>query len=436
MKNSIFKNYSKKILRSEAFISVIVVFVLAIGIIGTSYALYMDVDKDTDYQLVTVGDLSIGFDNGDNTINLENMTPTEDDIALKSTDNIFSFYIYNTGTYTADYTIRLVTTDGNQVDTKYINYEICKDNSNNCEKVSKLSEKENGLIYKDSLSYKRENDKVNPSSYYFIRIWINKDFVKTNESQNIKLKVIIDATNAKDEIESKYTLVGNILNNNKINDDAPNYKIPELEEKGLYKIQDNLGVSYLFRGATNNNYVNFDNMCFRIVRINGDSSVKLILVSERDTCENLNSIEYTKSTYNELNNVLENFEKNKLKSLDKLVNDEYYKEIDTDAPNRIGGTPTLKQTNTSRSYVGTLTLDEVIISGATTDVENDNYYLSNETNTWTMTKYSDTEAISFGKKINIENINTENYVRPTITLKSNILISNGTGTNKDPYNLK
>ena len=93
MKNSIFKNYSKKILRSEAFISVIVVFVLAIGIIGTSYALYMDVDKDTDYQLVTVGDLSIGFDNGDNTINLENMTPTEDDIALKSTDNIFSFYI-------------------------------------------------------------------------------------------------------------------------------------------------------------------------------------------------------------------------------------------------------------------------------------------------------------------------------------------------------
>ena len=191
MKNSIFKNYSKKILRSEAFISVIVVFVLAIGIIGTSYALYMDVDKDTDYQLVTVGDLSIGFDNGDNTINLENMTPTEDDIALKSTDNIFSFYIYNTGTYTADYTIRLVTTDGNQVDTKYINYEICKDNSNNCEKVSKLSEKENGLIYKDSLSYKRENDKVNPSSYYFIRIWINKDFVKTNESQNIKLKVII-----------------------------------------------------------------------------------------------------------------------------------------------------------------------------------------------------------------------------------------------------
>ena len=81
MKNSIFKSYSKKILKSEAFVSVIIVFVLAIGIISTSYALYMDVDKDTDYQLVQVGDLSIGFDKGDNTISLANRTPSDDDIA-------------------------------------------------------------------------------------------------------------------------------------------------------------------------------------------------------------------------------------------------------------------------------------------------------------------------------------------------------------------
>ena len=93
MKNSIFKNYSKKILKSEAFISVIIVFVLAIGIIGTSYALYMDVDTDTDYQIVQVGDLAVGFDNGNNVISLKNMTPSDDDIALKSSDNIFSFYI-------------------------------------------------------------------------------------------------------------------------------------------------------------------------------------------------------------------------------------------------------------------------------------------------------------------------------------------------------
>ena len=111
MRNSIFKSYAKKILRSEAFLSVIVVFVLALGIIGTSYALYMDVDTDTNYQLVEVGDLSIGFDNGDNTISMENMTPMEDEIALKSAENIFSFYIYNTGGYSVNYDINLVPDD-------------------------------------------------------------------------------------------------------------------------------------------------------------------------------------------------------------------------------------------------------------------------------------------------------------------------------------
>ena len=87
MKNNIYKSYAKKILKSEAFVSVIVVFVLALGIIGTSYALYMDVDTDIDYQLVEVGDLSIGFNNGDNTITLENMTPTSDDIATGKQDS-------------------------------------------------------------------------------------------------------------------------------------------------------------------------------------------------------------------------------------------------------------------------------------------------------------------------------------------------------------
>ena len=129
MKNNIFKGYTKKILKSEAFISVMIVFVLAIGIIGTSYALYMDVDTDTNYEIVKVGDLSIGFDNGDNTILLENMTPMEDEYATNDNPDdgkpsIFSFYIYNTGTYTADYDLKLTTTTNNEVDAKYINYQL------------------------------------------------------------------------------------------------------------------------------------------------------------------------------------------------------------------------------------------------------------------------------------------------------------------------
>ena len=284
MKNSIFKSYSKKILKSEAFVSVIIVFVLAIGIISTSYALYMDVDKDTDYQLVQVGDLSIGFDKGDNTISLSNMTPTDDDIALKQTDNIFSFYIYNTGTYTADYNIKLVTTDGNEVDKQYINYKICKDNANNCEDIKTLSDVTDEIIYTDELSPKKSGDATNPSSYYFIRIWINNKYSDTT-SKNIKLKVVIDATSGNTLLDNKNTLAGRILNDSriKINNDTPDFKVAESEEKGLYKAPDDYGTTYYFRGKQSYNYVSFMGKIWQIVRINGDGSIRLAINSSIGT---------------------------------------------------------------------------------------------------------------------------------------------------------
>ena len=45
----------------------------------------------------------------------------------------------------------------------------------------------------------------------------------------------------------------------------------------LASTEDDYGVSYYFRGAVKNNYVEFANKCWRIVRIGGDGSVKLIL---------------------------------------------------------------------------------------------------------------------------------------------------------------
>ena len=45
----------------------------------------------------------------------------------------------------------------------------------------------------------------------------------------------------------------------------------------LASAEDDYGTSYYFRGAVKNNYVQFANKCWRIVRINGDGSVKLIL---------------------------------------------------------------------------------------------------------------------------------------------------------------
>jgi len=45
---------------------------------------------------------------------------------------------------------------------------------------------------------------------------------------------------------------------------------------GVYKANDNDGISYYFRGSVTNNYVKFANKYWRIIRINGDGSIRLI----------------------------------------------------------------------------------------------------------------------------------------------------------------
>ena len=45
----------------------------------------------------------------------------------------------------------------------------------------------------------------------------------------------------------------------------------------LASTEDDYGTSYYFRGAVKNNYAEFANKCWRIVRVNGDGSIKLVL---------------------------------------------------------------------------------------------------------------------------------------------------------------
>ena len=50
-----------------------------------------------------------------------------------------------------------------------------------------------------------------------------------------------------------------------------------IEDSGLFMAQDDYGTSYFYRGTVRNNYVDFAGFTWRIVRINGDNSVRLIL---------------------------------------------------------------------------------------------------------------------------------------------------------------
>ena len=58
-------------------------------------------------------------------------------------------------------------------------------------------------------------------------------------------------------------------------------------DKILSTAEDDYGISYYYRGNPIDNYVNFAGMCWRIVKIQGDGSIKLILASEK-TCSTTN----------------------------------------------------------------------------------------------------------------------------------------------------
>ena len=79
------------------------------------------------------------------------------------------------------------------------------------------------------------------------------------------------------EIPSFYT----ILANNTINETTPDFSASAITNEGLYKVQDDLGTSYYFRGAVDNNWVKFGrengkDIYWRIIRINGDGSIRMI----------------------------------------------------------------------------------------------------------------------------------------------------------------
>ena len=76
--------------------------------------------------------------------------------------------------------------------------------------------------------------------------------------------------------EQKILLADAIKRDNQINSENPNFASVATTNDGVYKAEDDWGDSYYFRGAVTNNWVKFAGYYWRIIRINGDGSIRLI----------------------------------------------------------------------------------------------------------------------------------------------------------------
>ncbi|MCI8497893.1 MAG: hypothetical protein HFG33_00630 [Bacilli bacterium] len=61
-----------------------------------------------------------------------------------------------------------------------------------------------------------------------------------------------------------------------VNTIVPNFSNPATTDEGVFAMEDDYGTSYYYRGAVENNYVKFGDFYWRIIRINGDRSVRII----------------------------------------------------------------------------------------------------------------------------------------------------------------
>ena len=292
--------------------------------------------------------------------------------------------------------------------------------------------------------------------YYYVVL----EYPNEEGSQNIDIGGHFNGTVHIELLEEKeITLLKEaILANSKVNEGEPDFSKTATTDEGIYKTQDDWGESYYFRGSVNNNWVKFAGYYWRIIRINGDGSIRLIyngtstlttgsstmINSSQAFNSNYSRSEYVGYMYTEgeqhgnttdspIKDVLDSWYSSNLASQADKISTEagfcgdremtngyswsskpsstiYYAGYGRLVQNSNSVNPTFKCSNSNDLYttstsskgnkklsnpIGLITADEVITAGGAWSSNNSSYYLYNKKNYWTMSPYGATDAVVF-----------------------------------------
>ena len=244
------------------------------------------------------------------------------------------------------------------------------------------------------------------------------------------------------------------------------------DASGLYASTDtNTGKpTYYFRGNVENNYVSFAGQTWRIVRINEDGTIRIVMqdgINNNATYKfNLktNNYIYMYYTNSQAKTTLESWYQTNIGSNTNLASEvakgDYYCEQAKMGDNSNGNFgnehPTyykkyisnFKCTTDKNNYgvvnasVGLLSSDEVIHAGGYFNKINNNYYLNNSTiNWWTLSPcgtYFDDSYVCYIRTDGyffetIVNASKYAVIRPVLNLTANTQVSDGDGTKENPF---
>ena len=264
----------KNINKRKIYISLLVT---VICIISVSYAFFVLYLRQTDNNTVTaLSCFTSTLTEENSAINLSNEFPIKDEDGIKKTP--FTFKITNNCN---NYVKAYITIDplkegtANYILSKYMKANVSTKGTTDgtsliigTQNTKVLDNKHNGYIVKEVGLNSKE------SKEFDLRLWIDYDTTKEQAAGMTYLSQVVIVTEP-----GKPTFAETILANNEVKTPitTPGAAISTADEALLASAEDDYGTSYYFRGAVTNNYVEFANKCWRIVRVGGDGSVKLIL---------------------------------------------------------------------------------------------------------------------------------------------------------------
>ena len=327
---------------------IVLVLISMMCIIGISYALW----RRTDTNRITADCFEITLTNEKDMITLENTFPLYDEEGMQTTP--YTFTIQNKCASYASYNINLelldTVTEDNRLDPQYLKV-VLDENTPNLLSSNEVVEPTLSNAYASyelTTGYLEQNEEKT----YNLRLWLDENVTLNDPvvGKSIIAKITVTA-NYIDHIPTDYekcvseygedsiqcSIIANVENTkfeasiNIVNastrilegyekcvadygEDSPQCQIiaqldttgacPTVNEDGTVNVTssereksllcsalDDYGTSYYFRGTPDNNWVKFAGFYWRILRVNGNGSIRMIYAGDANVIDNLDNKE-------------------------------------------------------------------------------------------------------------------------------------------------
>lgn len=444
-------------MKRETKIIVYVVIALTLVVIGTSYALFLQVNNNRDNQVVTAGSLVIEYAKGNTVIVDENednncLTPQGDTTGSSTGGCNFTLSITNTGTLPMQYDLLIydnreeAPSDVQFVDHALIRHSLKKQLSNegapsetitSAKALSELETKNDKKILETS------SIAVGETILFSLNIWISDQITIDSIGQYVSLKLdVVGTVYEESSRNNTYSLESDSL--------------MELDIPSTYNIN-NSNKEYRYSGKNPNNYVYFNctnkdtNSCevWRILGIYNDGTTNRIKIIKDSTD--------IKKVYDENNGV--NFKSSTLK---EYLNGEFYDSLSSSAKEliqsfdyKLGGAESLdigslemygeeiSKEESGIFNVGLMSVSDYAFASSIQEEDlisslsnrNENNWLFTSENEWLLNQDANNHVYAINTEGSIETPETslEKIIRPVVYLDENVKILDGDGTSKKPY---